>query len=117
MTVGIVAYLAVVGACVALAAWLFEKGLRSADLPCRWSWIGAIGLLLGAIIVAPRADMVSDPAKAASISTQPLHSGIGPIGGAGERRRFHGFRDGHRTNPSPRRAGHRRHRTANGLDC
>lgn len=83
MTIGIVAYLTVVGAGIAIAAWFFESGLRVLNLPGRWPWIGAIVLLLGAMIVAPRAGTLPESANV-SVSTEPLHGGVGRSVGVGD---------------------------------
>jgi beta-lactamase regulating signal transducer with metallopeptidase domain len=78
MTVGIVAYISVVGACIALAAWILEGGLRLAELPGRWAWVGAIGLLLGAIFLAPQAGTVMEHASQAAEYPEAV-SGEGPL--------------------------------------
>jgi beta-lactamase regulating signal transducer with metallopeptidase domain len=82
VTLAVVAYFAVVGAGIALAAWVLEQGLRAADLPRRWAWVGALAFLLGSILVAPRSDTALErDGSAASYAANIRGEGPSPVSG------------------------------------
>lgn len=49
----LVAYAFLTGVLVAMAAWALDAGCRTARIPRRWTWAGALGLSLALIAAAP----------------------------------------------------------------
>ena len=81
MLLNMIIYVVTVSFLLGLAAWAFERAVRSFTFPTRWIWVGALGGSLGYMLLAVLRPATSSPPLGTVVST-PLDVLLVPVVGS-----------------------------------
>ena len=81
MLLNMIIYVVTVSFLLGLAAWAFERAVRSFAFPTRWIWVGAMGGSLGYMLLAVLRPATSSPPLGTVVST-PLDALLVPVVGS-----------------------------------